>query len=79
MENLEIDGLKIEKHVWEPSFKNETWITSINGKTEFTITLKEGENIEICCDWDYGYGGRGSERMTISSKLLKELLKELNL
>ena len=71
--------LKIERHIWQPTWVNETWIIDKRRKEQFQITLKEGEDIEIEFDWDYGYGGRGTERMYIPAKLLKELLDELNL
>ena len=71
--------LKIEKHKWQPDFPDETWIVSEQGQDTFTITLKQGEDIEIEHDWDYGYGGRGCERIDIPVALLKELIKELGM
>ncbi len=35
--------------------------------------------MEIECDWDYGYGGRGTERMEIPVEQLKELIKDLGM
>lgn len=68
-------GLIIEKYLdWKPSFKNEIWITDDN----FTITLKEGGDIEIMCNWDYGYGGRGTETMRLPVQMLKDLISELD-
>lgn len=65
--------MKVEKHLdWFPSFKNQIDITT--GK--FEITLKNGD-VEILCDWDYGYGGRGSEWTSIPLVELKALIKEL--
>lgn len=68
---------------WEYDFarelrekKNETWIID---KREFQITLKQGEDIEIEFMWDYGYGGRGTERMTIPVQVLKDLISELGM
>jgi len=70
--------LKIEKHLdWEPSFRNEIWITKNDKDCEFMVTLKNDHDIEIEFSWDYGYGGRGSERMRIPLQTLKDLLKEL--
>jgi len=37
--------LKIEKHKWQPDFKNETWITDKRRQEQFQITLKQGEDI----------------------------------
>ena len=71
--------LKIEKHKWQPNFKDETQVIDKRRQEEFQITLKQGEDIEIEFTWDYGYGGRGCERMNINPKLLRELLDELGL
>ena len=71
--------LKIEKYKWQPDFKNETWIIDKRRQEEFQITLKQGEDIEIEFTWDYGYGGRGAERMTIPVQLLKDLISELGM
>jgi len=71
-------ALEIERHLdWKPNFKNEIWVTDKRGQDNFTITLKEGDDIEILFDWDYGYGGRGSERMYLPVELLKDLITEL--
>lgn len=71
-------ALKVDKHIWQPDFPNETWITDERKQDRFQITLKQGsEDIEIEFDWDYGYGGRGSERMSIPIQLLKDLISEL--
>lgn len=51
--------LKIEKNKWQPTWPYETIIRDKRRQEEFTITLKQGEDIEIEFDWDYGYGGRG--------------------
>lgn len=65
--------MKINKYLdWEPNFNNEIDIED----GAFTITLKKDE-VEIECSWDYGYGGRGSERMTIDLAELKKLIEEL--
>lgn len=71
--------LKIEKHKWQPDFPDEIWITDDRKSEQFTITLKQGEDIEIEFNWDHGWGGRGNERMTIPVKTLKDLLAELSL
>lgn len=71
--------LTIEKHKWQPDFKDETWIIDKRKQEEFQITLKQDEDIEIEFSWDYGYGGRGTERMTIPVELLKELIAELGM
>lgn len=68
--------LKIEKHDWD---KKEIWITDKRRQDEFQITLKQGEDIEIEFTWDYGYGGRGTERMYVNPKILRELIDELGL
>lgn len=71
--------LKIERNKWQPTWPDETIIRDKRRKEEFTITLKQGEDIEIEFDWDHGYGGRGTEQMTIPVKLLRELLDELGM
>ena len=64
---------KVEKNLtWEPSFPNQIDIED----DTFTVTLKKDE-VEIECSWDYGYGGRGTERMYIPLAELKALIKEL--
>jgi hypothetical protein len=64
---------KIEKHLtWEPDFANQIDIED----DTFTVTLKKDE-VEIECSWDYGWGGRGTERMYIPLAELKALIKEL--
>ena len=70
-------NLKIIKHHWQPNFANEICITDKKKECQFCITLKQKEEIEIEFDWDYNSGGRGSERMFISIKLLKELIEEI--
>ena len=69
--------LKIERYKWQPDFENETCITDKKDSRTFTITLKQSGNVEIECDWDYGYGGRGTEFMEIPLEKLKELINEL--
>ena len=71
--------LKIEKHKWQPNFKDETWIISDDRDSSFQITLKQDNDIEIEFTWDYGYGGRGSERMYINPTQLRELMDELGI
>jgi hypothetical protein len=72
-------ALEVEKHLdWKPSFKNEIWITDKRKQDNFTITLKEGEDIEIEFNWDYGYGGRGTETMRLPVQMLKDLISELD-
>jgi hypothetical protein len=68
--------LKIEKHDWD---KKEIWIIDKRRQDEFQITLKQGEDIEIEFTWDYGYEGRGTERMYVNPKILRELIDELGL
>lgn len=64
---------KIEKHLdWEPNFANQIDIED----GTFTVTVKKDE-VEIECCWDYGWDGRGSERMFISLAELKTLIKEI--
>ncbi len=74
---------KVEKHLdWEPSFPNQIDIIetgtrkAFRSNVEFTVTLKKDE-VEIECSWDYGWEGRGSERMFIPLAQLKELIAEL--
>lgn len=43
----------------------------------FEIDIHKDE-VEIICDWDYGYASSGSERMTISRKKLLELLAKMD-
>jgi hypothetical protein len=74
-----MSDLKIEKNKWQPNFKDETWITDETRDRTFTVTLKQGEDVEIECNWDYGYGGRGTERMQIPIETLKELIKDLDM
>jgi len=74
-----MSDLKIEKHKWQPSFADETCITSEGDQRTFTVTVKQGEDIEIECDWNYGFGGRGTERMEIPVEALKEIIKELGM
>lgn len=57
---------------WEPNFDNQINIE----EGDFTITLTK-KQIEIECNWDYGYGGRGIEVMSISLEQLENLIKEL--
>ncbi len=71
--------LKIEKHKWQPNFKDEIWITDKRNNEEFQITLKQRDDIEIEFTWEYGYGGRGTSRMTIDPKILRGLLDELGI
>jgi len=69
--------MEIEKHHWQPNFPDEISITDDRKNECFEITLKQGADIEIAFDWDYGYGGRGNSRMTIPVQMLKDLLNEL--
>lgn len=43
----------------------------------FEIDIQKDE-VEIVCDWHYGYGFRGTERITISRKILLELLSKMD-
>ena len=33
--------------------------------------------IEIVCDWNYGYDDRGIERIRIPTKVMKQLIEEI--
>lgn len=71
-------ALEVEKYLnWEPSFKNEIWISDKRKQHRFTITLKKGEDIEVEFNWDYGNAGSGNERTYIPAQLLKDLISEL--
>lgn len=71
-------ALKVDKHIWQPDFLNEIWITDERKQDRFLMTLKQGcDDVEIEFDWDYGYGGRGNERMSTPIQLLKDLISEL--
>ena len=45
-----------------------------DGTFELDISKQE---IEITCDWDYGWGGRGTERIYIPIGVLEELIKKI--
>ena len=65
--------MEIDKNLeWEPNFDNQIDIE----EGYFTITLTKKE-VEIECSWDYGFGGRGTERMTMTLEQLEDLIKEL--
>lgn len=65
--------MKINRNLeWEPNFDNQIDIE----EGDFTITLTKKE-VEIKCNWDYGYGGRGTERMSMTLEQLENLIKEL--
>ncbi len=65
--------MEIVRHFdWFPDYKNQLDI--IDKPIEINITRDE---VEITCDWDYGWGGRGTERMFIPLAQLKALIKEL--
>jgi hypothetical protein len=65
--------MKIDRNLeWEPNFDNQIDIE----EGDFTITLTKKE-VEIECNWDYGYDGRGTERMSITLEQLENLIKEL--
>lgn len=68
MENF--DGT-IEKYLhWD---KPQIWVK----ERCFDIVFTK-EEIEITCDWDYGYGGSGTETFTIPTKVMEQLIKEIN-
>jgi hypothetical protein len=69
--------MEIIRHHWQPNFPDEIVITDDRKSECFEITLKQGSDIEITFDWDYGYGGRGNSRMTIPVQELRDLLNEL--
>lgn len=62
--------MTIEEHLdWEDPriyYKDET----------FEIDISKQE-IEITCDWDYGWGGRGMERIYIPIEVFEELIKKI--
>ena len=61
--------MKVEKHLdW-----NEPHITISDGN--FDIEISDVE-IEIICEWDYGYGGRGTEQCYIPIEVLETALRE---
>jgi len=61
--------LKVDKHLdW-----NDPQITISDDF--FDIEISGGE-VEIICEWDYGYGGRGSERCWIPVEVLETALRE---
>jgi len=65
--------MKITKKLdWEPNFNNEIDIED----GDFTISLNKKE-VYIECSWDYGYGGRGIESVTIPLDKLEQLIEEL--
>lgn len=72
-------ALIVEKHKWQPSFPDETWIIDGKKNEQFQITLKQEDDIEIEFTWDYGYGGKGTGRMLIPVQLLKNLIDDLSM
>lgn len=46
-------------------------------KKEFSVSITK-EQIEITCEWDYGYDGRGKERVTVPTELIKSLIEKIN-
>lgn len=65
--------MEIVRHFdWFPSFKNQLDI--IDKTIEINI---DRDQVEITCDWDYGWGGRGTEHMSMPLAQLKALIKEL--
>lgn len=72
-----MDNLKIERHEWQPSWPNEIHITDKRRQECFTIYFKQNSDVEIEFEWDHGYGGRGSESMSIPIELLKNIIKEI--
>jgi len=69
--------LKIERQEWD-SFPDEIHVIDDRGKEGFELTLKEGEpDLEIEFTWDYGYGGRGTERVYVPLDMLKSLIAEI--
>jgi hypothetical protein len=41
----------------------------------FTIEIVSN-NVDIICDWDYGWGGRGSESVSIPLDIIETIIKE---
>ena len=70
-------SLKIEKHTWK-NLPKEIWIIDDRNDEYFQITLKQGCDVEIEFAWDHGYGGRGTERVSIPVQQLKDLLNEID-
>lgn len=62
--------MKIEKQL----NRDEPIITISEDTFEIEISEKE---IEIVCDWDHGYGGRGTERLYIPTMVMKQLIEEI--
>lgn len=59
--------------------KNLTWgnQSSIDiMKNTITVSLTKTE-VEVLCDFDYGYAGRGTERIYFSLELLEELIQQI--
>jgi hypothetical protein len=65
--------MKITKNLtWEPNFNNQI---ETEHKT-FILTINKKE-VEINCNWDYGWAGRGSETMVLGLEELKQLINEI--
>lgn len=41
----------------------------------FDITISEN-NVEIVCEWDHGWGGRGTESIDIPLDVLKDVIRQ---
>jgi len=63
------DGMNIAKHL------NWTDPQITISDDHFDIEISNNE-VEIICEWDYGHGGRGTERCYIPIEVLETALRE---
>lgn len=69
--------LKIERDKWN-GFPGDIRVIDDRGKESFELTFKSGEpDLEIEFTWDYGYGGRGTQRVYVPLDMLKSLIAEI--
>ena len=69
---------KITKHLdWELNFPNEINIEKNTFSINITKEEEKEEEIVCVCDWDNGYGGRATERITLKLFELKALINKL--
>lgn len=72
--------IKIERHKWQPNFKDETWITATDGDNTFQIMLKQGEDIEITFDWDRKFdGAREQVKLHLNNGYTRQEFVAINL
>lgn len=43
----------------------------------FNIEIIDG-NVDVLCEWDHGWGGRGVESMSIPLKVFEQLIAQYN-